>query len=161
MTIERRFTPERNEIIKRDWPLGVDSHTIVKRLLELPGTRDVTVRHVGVQAAGLGVRRPFGPGMAQRGRPAHRSPNMMTSFKFVAPRKAYQPRPEDDAAVAEFIRTRGVTLLPAAASEITTAAIPAEDRHIVAAYHAAQAEARNAEYMARAQRIQKSKGRRA
>jgi hypothetical protein len=55
----RLFTPERNAIIRRDYPLGVSTEEIRRRLHALPG-REVRRDRIAIQAHKLGVGRPTG-----------------------------------------------------------------------------------------------------
>lgn len=56
-TGEGLFSPERNAIIRRDYPLGVSTDAIMARCHALPG-REISRRKIAVHAAYLGVRRP-------------------------------------------------------------------------------------------------------
>lgn len=56
---KRHWNQERNDIVVRDYPIGVPHETIAQRINALPGDK-VTPRAVSIQAHRLGVGRPAG-----------------------------------------------------------------------------------------------------
>ena len=66
------YTPERIEVLRREWPKGTDVHEIGELLAALPGAPVVSTGAIGVRAAGLGLRRPSGHGVPPKAAPASR-----------------------------------------------------------------------------------------
>ena len=156
----RCWSVEREEIVRRDWPLGVDNATILGRVNSLPGPL-ISVYAMQRKAWALRVQRPadYIAAMNARNSAGHRgNPNPVPHRKTEAapaPRVGPAPVPgkipiyrpgfnpsirfRDPAAaspeaIAAWIAERGVTRCPAAAVCETTAAIPAEDRAAIAAH---------------------------
>ena len=55
-----RWTPERDAIIKRDYPLGIESEIIAQRCNSLPAATPVDAQIIPHRAKDLGLARPLG-----------------------------------------------------------------------------------------------------
>lgn len=180
---KHHWYPARNDIVIRDYPIGVPNETIAERVNALPGD-SVALKAIAIQAHRLGVGRPEGytwgfakktsdfaggPPVASKAsspkpvahkppvapqpnsrveallivsraieaKPAATAPK--TSFNsFSGPRNVRPATVVEEDMIAQHIANKGVTKLPAAAVEFTTATISAEDRAAIVAHRAQQ-----------------------
>jgi hypothetical protein len=99
----RLFTPERNAIIRRDYPLGVSTEEIRRRLHALPG-REVRRDRIAIQAHKLGVGRPTGaacdrPPAEPLSQPQSRMEALAMVSRSISPQPAFDP---GDPVAADF-----------------------------------------------------------
>ena len=104
----QKFYPERNEIIKREWPKGTPTPEILAMLHALPGAQ-INARLLQIKACKLGVHRaPAAPKATPEEAPA---PSRMEALMAVSRRPEFDPGPSvavDFEQVRRWASERGV-----------------------------------------------------